>query len=69
VSVEDLMLLPYVRARRALDGRNLRLRVLAPFGAWAGRGALRVLRLKMHDDESAELTIGYESYDRLDAAP
>ncbi len=63
------MLMPYVRARRALEGRTLHLRVLAPYGAWAGRGALRLLRLKMDDDESADLTIGYESYERLESPP
>ena len=63
------MLTPYVRARRSLAGRSLRLQVLAPYGNWAGRGELRVLRLKMNDDESADLTVGYESYERLDPAP
>ena len=47
--------------------------LLAPFGAWAGRGTLRVLRVRMHDDDSAELTVGYESYETarvvIDAAP
>jgi len=63
------MLMPEVAARAALRGRALRLAVLAPFGAWAGRGALRVLRLRSRDGESAELVVGYESYERLDPAP
>jgi hypothetical protein len=65
VSGKDLMLVPEVEARRALRGRALRLFVLAPFGAWVGCGTLRVLRLKINDDESADLTVGYESYERL----
>ena len=57
-----MMLVPEVQARLALRGHALRLHVLAPYGTWIGCGALRVLRLKMNDDESAELTVGYESY-------
>ena len=59
------MLVPEVEARRALRDRRLRFSVLAPYGAWIGCGSLRVLRLKMNDDETAELTVGYESYERL----
>ncbi len=59
---EDLILLPEVQARRALGERQIRLRVLAPFGTWLGYGVLRVLRLKIGDDQSADLTVGYESY-------
>jgi hypothetical protein len=62
---DDLTLLPEVRARQLLRGRRIRSVLLAPFGAWAGRGTLRVLRVRMHDDDSAELTVGYESYERL----
>ncbi len=70
------MLVPEVQARRALRGRRIRLRVLAPYGRWIGCGALRVLRLKIdepgalrpdqddagQDDREVELTVGYESY-------
>jgi len=59
------MLVPEVEARAALRGHPLRFSVLAPYGAWIGCGALRVLRLKVNDDESADLTVGYESYERL----
>ena len=59
------MLAPEVEARRALRDRRLRLSVLAPYGAWIGCGSLRVLRLTMNDDETADLTVGYESYERL----
>jgi hypothetical protein len=62
------MLAPEVEARRALRGHRLRFSVLAPFGPWIGCGTLRVLRLKTNDDESAELTVGYESYERLPQA-
>lgn len=55
------MLVPEVQARRALTGRRIRLRMLAPYGSWTGSGTLRVLRLKMTDSE-VELTVGYESY-------
>ena len=62
---DDLTLLSEVRARQLLRSRRIRSVLLAPFGAWAGRGTLRVLRVRMHDDDSAELTVGYESYERL----
>ena len=51
-----------MQARRALRNYSLRLYVLAPHGAWLGCGALRVLRLKIHEDQSAEIVAGYESY-------
>lgn len=62
---DDLILVPEVQARRALGIRELRLQFLAPHGAWAGCGALRVLRLKVYEDKSAELTVGYDAYQPL----
>jgi hypothetical protein len=59
---EELILVPEVQARRALRNYALRLQVLAPHGAWLGYGALRVLRLKINEDRSAEIVAGYESY-------
>ncbi len=59
---EDVILVPEVRARLALGNRPLQLHVLAPFGSWIGCGALRVLRLKVNEDRSCDLTVGYESY-------
>ncbi len=63
------MLLPEVQARRALRGRRVRLRMLAPYGSWIGCGKLRVLRLTIvqaldsgEGGEDLELTVGYESY-------
>jgi hypothetical protein len=67
----DLALMPEVDARAALRGRNVRLAVLAPVGAWLGAGRLRVLRLKEIDSSKdtgqtqIELICGYESYERL----
>jgi hypothetical protein len=57
--------MPEVDARRALSGQTIAFRVLAPVGAYAGRGALRVLRARMFQDEVVELVCGYERYDRL----
>ena len=56
------MLLPEVEARRVLRGSPHPLQVLAPFGAWIGCGTLRVLRVKIDDDEPVDVTAGYESY-------
>jgi hypothetical protein len=59
----DLVLVPEVDARRLLQGRRIRLRVLAPYGSWVGCGRLRVLRLTQGGtDEEVELTVGYEAY-------
>ncbi len=63
--MNEFTLVPEVDARRALREHRLRFSVLAPYGAWIGCGTLRVLRLQMIDDESAVLTVGYESYRRL----
>jgi hypothetical protein len=60
---EDLVLVPEVEARQALQGRRLRIDVLRPFGAWIGCGTLRVLRCKTLGDATEELTVGYESYE------
>jgi hypothetical protein len=63
---EDLILAREVDARRALRGRRVHFSVLAPYGPWVGCGALRVLRLKTADDESAEIVAGYERYERYE---
>ena len=58
---EDLILLREVEARRRLGNRRIRFHMLVPYGEWFGSGALRVLRVKMHED-AVDLTVGYESY-------
>lgn len=60
--LEDLVLMPEPQARRALAGQDLLLRVLAPVGHYAGRGTLRVLRVKSLD-RGVELVCGYEAYE------
>ncbi|HET9097625.1 MAG TPA: hypothetical protein VFN37_13270 [Candidatus Baltobacteraceae bacterium] len=66
MDLQQLVLMPETQARRALRGRGLRLRVLAPVGAYAGRGSLRVLRAKpLGDAGDIELVCGYEAYERL----
>ncbi len=82
---EDLTLIAEVQARRALRKQPIRIAMLAPYGAWIGRGMLRVLRLRMpaqpfdeactersrsaQDDDVVELTVGYESYEPLTIGP
>ncbi len=75
LSLEHLILMPETAARRALAGQPVVFRVLAPVGAYAGRGVLRVLRARPStttqstaDTTRIELVCGYESYDRLDTA-
>ena len=63
--------MPEVQARRHLRGRIAALSVLAPVGSFAGKGALRVLRvsfdgLKTGSEENITLVCGYESYRALD---
>lgn len=73
MDLQQLVLMPETRARRALSGRDIVLRVLAPVGAYAGRGSLRVLRasvLRRAADESGdgvELVCGYEAYEPFEA--
>jgi hypothetical protein len=57
--------MPEVEARRALSGRISAFSVLAPVGSFAGKGVLRVLRVRTAPDEQIELTCGYESYEFL----
>ncbi|HEX5275404.1 MAG TPA: hypothetical protein VFW34_09010 [Candidatus Rubrimentiphilum sp.] len=61
--------MPEVHARRHLRGRVAVLSVLAPVGPFAGKGALRVLRVLAHgeagDEARLEVTCGYESYERV----
>ncbi len=80
---EDLVLVPEVRARRALREQRVRLQVLVPSGAWVGCGVLRVLRVKMceplvlrqaqdeigQEDKEVELMVGYESYQPASTKP
>ena len=65
---DDWALAPQVDAARALGDRSPRLVVLAPRGAWIGCGTLRVLRVRSREDDSIELTAGYESYERVSAS-
>ena len=59
---EDVILAPEVRARLALETHKLRMQVLVPFGSWIGSGTLRVLRLKINEDRSGDLVVGYDAY-------
>jgi hypothetical protein len=68
LDLQDLVLMPETQARRALSGQKMLLRVLAPVGAYAGCGTLRVLRMRPHGD-AVELVCGYEAYDRITEAP
>lgn len=62
--LEDFVLMPELEARRALRGQSIAFSVLAPVGSYAGRGTLRVLRIRPRD-ERIELVCGYESYERI----
>ncbi len=62
--------MPEVQARRHLRGRVGTLSVLAPVGAFAGKGTLRVLRvsfdeLRTGSDQNIALVCGYDSYERV----
>ena len=50
--------------REALRGRRLRYAVVAPYGNWLGKGRLRVLRVKPAEEDTLDVTLGYESYER-----
>lgn len=71
MTLDHLVLMPEVDARRALASQAVVLRVLAPVGHYAGRGTLRVLRVRPlvrqahHDEPVVELVCGYEAYERF----
>jgi len=68
VSLEDLVMLPWVAARRALVDRPLRFRLLAPPYPALGVGALRTLRVRAlagEHDGAWEILTGYEGYERI----
>ena len=65
---EDVVMLPWVAARRALSDRPLRFRVLVPPYAAVGTGTLRALRvtaLSGEHDGAWELVAGYDGYERI----
>jgi hypothetical protein len=65
---EDLVLLPWVEALRALGDRALRFRVLTPPYAAVGVGVLRALRVRAlvgEHDGAWELVAGYDGYERI----
>ena len=68
MNLDDLVMLPWTRARAALADRPLRVRVLTPPYGVVGLGTLRLLRVIALDgphDGALELTCGYEGYDRI----
>ena len=68
VSSEDVVMMPWVAARRALGDRPLRFRLLTPPYAALGIGTLRALRLEPltgEHDGAWELVAGYDRYERL----
>ena len=60
----DLVLLPWVEARRRLGNRAHALRVLTPPYPAIGGGALRVLRVRDDGAGPLEGLCGYERYRR-----
>jgi len=65
---EDLVMVPWVQARRALGERALRFRVLTPPYGVIGLGMLRALRVTAlggEHDGAWELLAGYDGYDKI----
>jgi hypothetical protein len=60
----DLVLLPWIEARRRLGDREHALRVLTPPYPAIGGGELRVLRVRETDDRPLDVVCGYERYRR-----
>ncbi|HEX3466519.1 MAG TPA: hypothetical protein VHT05_00295 [Candidatus Elarobacter sp.] len=68
VTQEDVVMMPWVAARRLLGDRPLRFRLLTPPYAALGVGALRVLRVEPlagEHDGAWELVAGYDRYERI----
>jgi hypothetical protein len=64
MQTSDLVLLPWIEARRRLGDREHALRVLTPPYPAIGGGELRVLRVREHDDAPLDVLCGYERYTR-----
>jgi hypothetical protein len=65
---EDIVMMPWVTARRSLGDRPLRFRLLAPPYPAVGIGTLRALRVEPltgEHDGAWELVAGYDRYERL----
>lgn len=68
VESDDLVMLPWLQARKALGDRELRFRVLRPPYGVIGLGELRALRvtaLAGEHDGAWELLAGYDGYEKL----
>jgi len=65
--MDDLVLLPWEDARRALGERAHVMRLLVPPYPAEGEGALRVLRVR-DDGGPLDVTCGFERYRRTPAA-
>jgi hypothetical protein len=60
----DLVLLPWVEARRRLGAREHVLAVLTPPYPAIGGGGLRVLRVRENGSQPLDVLCGYERYRR-----
>jgi hypothetical protein len=60
----DLVLMPWLEARRRLGSREHALRVLTPPYPAIGGGELRVLRVRENGDLPLDVLCGYERYRR-----
>lgn len=60
----DLVLLPWVEARRLLGAREGHMRVLTPPYPAVGGGELRVLRVRDAGAAPLDIVCGYERYRR-----
>jgi hypothetical protein len=60
----DLVLMPWLEARRRLGSREHVLHVLAPPYPAIGGGELRVLRVRERGDAPLDVLCGYERYRR-----
>lgn len=65
VDSADLVLLPWVDARRAFGDRALALRILTPPYPAIGGGTLRVLRVREREGIPVDVVCGYERYRRI----
>lgn len=63
-ALEDLVMLPWTRAREALAERPVHLRVLTPPYPALGVGTLRSLRVTERDG-IFHVVVGYDGYERL----
>jgi hypothetical protein len=61
----DVVLAPFHEARAAFGAARIALRMLVPPWPALGVGSLRILRVRDCGEAGIDVTVGYDTYERL----